>query len=926
LQTVPTPGEVVRVRGRLWTVGGITRHHDCAALDLTPAVGAPRLADPEYRHAELAGITLLTPFDRPVRIPTRRAPLVVSRRRWMASFRAALCRNGARASLHAAARSDLVLMPHQLEPAIETILHGSPRILLADAVGLGKTIQAGIVIAELVRRRTLERALILTPPGLRDQWADELLTRFGLATTIADTAWLRAMRAEWPASLNPWSVPGVLIASIDFAKRPEVRRSLDDVWWDVVVIDEAHAACGDSDRREAAHRSASRARRVLLLTATPHAGDDAAFDALARIGALADDDPIALFRRSRADVGLPSRRRVRLLRVRGTAAEAAVHRALREYVRAVWTRTGDAGRERARLAMVVLVKRSLSGMMPLLRSLEARHDALADSSPSGGHQLGLPWDDGMDEADKVPIGVLGAPGLNDVTGERAWLARIIVLACEAAASDSKLCALRRLLRRIREPVIVFTEYRDTLASIAASLGTGDEVAVLHGGLDRAQRADVTNRFTQGRVQRLIATDAAGAGLNLQARCRVVVNLELPWNPMRLEQRIGRVDRIGQARTVHAINLLARGTAEAAILARLARRLAKADAVVGSIEQVLGWTDQAIAERWIGVRQPDVSRRAHAATGVGAGAGVGRELSPETGAATATPACARALVHRPDRRQEAATLALELQQHRAFRGMSPQPSVGAVSGAVFAGAACPERSRREASACSRQPLQIASSCVACAITMRRRPRPIGAGGVLAIVHIGDELVPVFVARRVPRLRRRAHVRAAVDAFLHTDARRIVRRAEEAVAARQRQQRTDPVHPGGLLAARDDRLAALPCSSSRLRQPGLFDRRNECAPTTTLVALRRGLAGALRAEADGATASPPEQSRRRKPAPTTVREATTVPDATTVQDAATVTGCDPVPDGAVPADSHDRDPADRAPVIALLLFITAEGGAA
>ena len=404
MQTAPTPDELVRVRGRLWTVDHVTRHEDCAALHLRPAgAEAARPADP-------APVTLLAPFDRPVRLAARSSPLVVSRRRWMAACRAALGRSGDRTSLHAAARADLVLMPYQLEPAIETIRNGSPRILLADAVGLGKTIQAGIITAELVRRRALERALILTPPGLRDQWADELLARFGLASTVADAAWLRAMRAEWPASLNPWSIPGVLIASVDFVKRPEVRRSLGDLSWDLVIVDEAHAACGDSDRRDAAHWCASRARRVLLLTATPHAGDDAAFDALARIGSLGDDDPIALFRRSRADVGLASLRRVRLLRVRGTMTEASVHRALREYVRAVWTRAGATQREGARLAMVVLVKRSLSGMAPLVRSLEARHDALAGTPPSCEHQLGLPWEDALDDADTLPAGVLGAPG------------------------------------------------------------------------------------------------------------------------------------------------------------------------------------------------------------------------------------------------------------------------------------------------------------------------------------------------------------------------------------------------------------------------------------------------------------------------------------------------------------------------------------
>jgi len=789
VQSVPTPGEVVRVRGRLWTVLHVTRHDDCAAFDLAPVLeAAPR--DGGSRRPDAAGVTLLAPFDRPVRMARPRAPLVVSRRRWMRACRAALCQSGDRTTLQAAARADLALLPHQFEPALEMIAHGAPRILIADAVGLGKTIQAAIVLAELTRRHELERALILTPPGLRGQWAGELRQRFGLEAIIADADWLRAMRAEWPPQLNPWSVPGVLIASIDFVKRPDVRRSLDDLQWDLVVVDEAHAASGDSDRRDAADRCACRARRVLLLTATPHAGDEAAFDALTRIGALDADEPIVLFRRSRADAGLPSRRRVHLLRVRSTAAEAAVHRALKDYVRAVWARAGGPDAARARLAMIVLVKRSLSGMAPLLRSLEARHDGLGDAPAPIERQLGLPWGDDEDEEDEIPAGVIGAPGLGDLACERAWLARLIVLTRQAVPGDSKCRALRRLLRRIREPVIVFTEYRDTLAALSSSSGPARGAAVLHGGLDRRAREEVIDRFTRGTAPLLVATDAAGAGLNLQARCRIVVNLELPWNPMRLEQRIGRVDRIGQTATVHAINLLARGTAESAVLARLARRLARADAAVGSVEQVLGWTDEAVATRWIG--PPETSADGEATR------------DPRACPSPERPAL-RPGIRRPDRRREAASLSAELEQHRALwtAGHGRAPST------------------RESPPTPDPPMAVVVSAVA----GRRLPGPLGRGGVLALVRSGDRLLPLFVEQPVPRLRRRVDVRAATDAFLRAHARQVLEEADTAAAAYRPAVREGTAGSHDALAERAERLAELAPTSSRLHQPGLFDRRGE-----------------------------------------------------------------------------------------------------
>jgi hypothetical protein len=159
-----------------------------------------------------------------------------------------------------------------------------------------------------------------------------------------------------------------------------------------------------------------------------------------------------------------------------------------------------------------------------------------------------------------------------VDEERELLRRIIDAASHALDSESKMRALARIVRRIREPLIVFTEYRDTLDAIHEAIGAGRTITTLHGGQTPQERRQSVLAFTAGAADVMLATDAGSEGLNLQSNCRLVVNLELPWNPIRLEQRIGRVDRIGQTRTVHAINLLADETAERTVLASLLRRI------------------------------------------------------------------------------------------------------------------------------------------------------------------------------------------------------------------------------------------------------------------------------------------------------------------------------------------------------------------
>ena len=277
------------------------------------------------------------------------------------------------------------------------------------------------------------------------------------------------------------------------------------------------------------------------------------------VGHLSVAHPLLMFRRTRADVGIATSRRSTLLRVRTTPAEAAMHVALTAYARLAWNPSRGAGTPGARLAISVLARRACSSAESLARSVERRIGLLAEAAPALAPQIDLPFAD-TSVADEEPEASLRSPGLSNAAEERACLHRLLDLARAAVDGESKLDVLRRLVARTTEPAIIFTEYRDTLQRLALAL-EGVDTVKLHGGLASRERADVLRRFTEGGARLLLATDAASEGLNLHHRCRLVINLELPWTPLRLAQRAGRVDRIGQARKVHAIHLVAAGTCE-----------------------------------------------------------------------------------------------------------------------------------------------------------------------------------------------------------------------------------------------------------------------------------------------------------------------------------------------------------------------------
>ena len=591
-------GDRVILRGEDWRVLRTTAFADCAALDLV--------------SHERPGLhrTFLVPFDSP-RLAAPPRPVLLSTRSWCQRVSALLADSYPFGGLRCCPPT-IRLLPYQLEPALAIFRHGATRLLVADDVGVGKTVEAGLIIGEVVGGRHGARVLILVPASLKDQWRQELHALFNLDPIDAGADWLLRSSASLPANVNPWSLPGVYLASTDFVKRAEALRPLEGVRWDLLVVDEAHAATPGSHRRAAIHALACRSRLVTLLTATPHGGDEAQFEQLCGTGRIDPAEPIVCFRRSRSDVlPLASPVKSRIIRVAISDAERRLHRELESYTARLWERGAGGADGNPALLATMLRKRALSSAESLMVSLRRRL-LLMDAPEAAEVQLWLPLEqEERNAVDDLPAdGILGGAGLGDVAEERATIERTLDAAAPAARSESKLRVLVRLLRRVREPAIVFSEYRDTAARVRHVLEAhGHPVIVLDGGMSGSERSAAIGDFNRGGSV-LVATDAASEGLNLHHRCRLVIHFELPWTPSRLHQRCGRVNRIGQQRQVHEIALVLDDTAEQLVLTPLIRRGGRAGSFGGG-SLVAQLSESRVAARVLGGAA--AGRRARPAT-------------------------------------------------------------------------------------------------------------------------------------------------------------------------------------------------------------------------------------------------------------------------------------------------------------------------
>ena len=388
-------GDLVLVRRARWRIVGVRAYEDCRLVTLR-GVGAP------YRGVERR---VLLPFDTidPIARPT--GPRRVRAALWRRACRALIAADAPPGALQTARDARIDLLPHQLEPAIAILRGLGTRILLADAVGLGKTIQAGLVVSELLARGSIDRILVLTPPGLRDQWAQELADRFQIHAAAGDASTLRRLAATLPIGVNPWRTLSIAVASVDYVKRPEVFPAVASCRWDLVIVDEAHACGGDSERRTSVHALAARAAYVMLLSATPHNGDREAFDALCGIGALAGDAPLLVFRRTRADAGIGVPRHIHIV------ARPAGRRRSRDARRAGAVPRRRAGRRResrcvagaGRAAQARVVERLVAG-------------AIGRAAPRSARRWRSRWPRTVDAAARR------SPGRADLRGRSAAMA------------------------------------------------------------------------------------------------------------------------------------------------------------------------------------------------------------------------------------------------------------------------------------------------------------------------------------------------------------------------------------------------------------------------------------------------------------------------------------------------------------------------
>ena len=535
-------------------------------------------------------------------------------------------------------------LPHQISAVFEEMLPRQPlRFLLADDPGAGKTIMAGLYIRLLIGRSDLERCLVVVPGSLVEQWQDELNEKFGLHFDILSRDMLET-------SGNPFSSSNLMIARLDMLARNEdlqtqLRAAPE---WDLIIADEAHRMSATAFGSEVKYTKRYRlgqqlsliCRHFLLMSATPHNGREEDFQLFM---ALLDADRFAgrTHGVQVADVEDMMRRLTKeeLLRFDGSpllpdrfaytvkyslsAPETELYDAVTGYVRRemnlVLRESADDGKKRTNVgfALQILQRRLASSPAAIYHSLRRRRErletALAEAGPEGkiwsgfSNEILRNLDElGQDEVDayedQISAGATSARTRQQLQAEVESLRSLESMALRVRLSgrDTKWQQLNSILddelmqdaSGKRRKLIIFTEPKDTLdylhERVRARLGKPEAVDVIHGGLTRNERRRVVERFMQDRdLLVLVANDAAGEGVNLQ-RAHLMVNYDLPWNPSRIEQRFGRIHRIGQTEVCHLWNLVAGDTREGEVYGRLLEKLETArEALGGSVYDILG---------------------------------------------------------------------------------------------------------------------------------------------------------------------------------------------------------------------------------------------------------------------------------------------------------------------------------------------------
>ena len=543
-------------------------------------------------------------------------------------------------------------LPHQLEAVYEHLLKlPTVRFLLADDAGAGKTIMAGLLIRELKLRGLIERVLVICPANLSFQWQRELKEKFDEKFLVLKGGDLRDQ-----FGVNQWLEQKRIITSLDLAKRTDILPGLRQVHWDLVIVDEAHRmSARDESHKSQRYRLGELLRdsadHILLLTATPHKGDAQNFtlflqlldqDAYADVTSIHEAmarrrAPFYLRRTKEAMVYFPERtedgtwaaRPVFTRRIPRTAdftidgPEFDLYQRVTRFVKRQSARAAaadDDPRARAVGFLMSLYQRRLaSSTHALRRSLENRAKRLADGLERARHLLrtappDIPDPEEIEELEDAArerlealleaITLAGnAEQIRDEIQELRQLAED-AKAVEGSDRQAKLARLGDIMRdegffdRPDQRLLIFTEFRDTLDYLMDKLNAwGFRAGCIHGGMKPGSRDEPGTRlhseqqFRDGAIQVLVATEAAGEGINLQC-CHILFNYDIPWNPNRLEQRMGRIHRYGQRNDCLIFNFVAANTIEGRVLQRLMDKLQEIrdalddDAVFNVVGEVL----------------------------------------------------------------------------------------------------------------------------------------------------------------------------------------------------------------------------------------------------------------------------------------------------------------------------------------------------
>lgn len=439
-------------------------------------------------------------------------------------------------------------LPYQYVPAMAFLSGHHRRLLLADDVGMGKTVQAAILLHEVHAREPDAATLVVVPAALVPQWTEELRRRAGLDPSVLDADAFARETACRPAAVDASRNGGCWVVSIDLVRQPEVAALLMRTCWTLTVVDEAHLAAPGTARLAAVSALAAVSVRTLLLTATPYAAGPPGAAALRAVGGRAGEPPMRVVRRAEPPTRRASRR-THVLNVALDAGHHAVCRDLDEYVEHARHDAVEGGL----LPALVLRRRASSCPAALVRSLERRLLVLGSApAPRAMRLPGLLDDVHPADIDAQDDEVMRVRAWRDGQAERELLERVLAAARTLSPGGRKLDAVARLVGRCREPAVVFTAFVDTLRALRRLLPVHVRVVVLHGAQPDPLRRQAVDAFTSGDADVLVATDAAAEGLNLHERCRLVVHAEVPVSARNFLQRTGRVDRYGQSRRVHAV--------------------------------------------------------------------------------------------------------------------------------------------------------------------------------------------------------------------------------------------------------------------------------------------------------------------------------------------------------------------------------------